>query len=178
MSQKGRECGHEVVIGGAIGAAAAPAVPLDAAASPLLFVLLEISGSRSLVVPLREEHAEGAVGAPGPLHRSKKLFDVLARHPPVDESLEPFNRTLVPGFEKRRRGGTERPQQALEGRLNRSDTPEGEGGGEEGDDLAVARIRVAVREPERVGVETPAPPLGPKCLQPLEEERQVGAGSL
>src|ERR1035437_500614 len=95
-------------------------------------------------VPLREQGAERAVRVPRPLHHSKKLFDVLARHPPVDEGCEPREWPLVPHVEKSRRRWPEHGENARDRSLDRRDAAEGEGSGQEGHDLAIRRIRVAM----------------------------------
>jgi hypothetical protein len=113
------------------------------------------------------------VRAPCPLHHSKKIFNVLARHPPVDEVLEARDGPLVPRLEKRRRPRPERRENARNRSLDRRDAAEGEGGGEESHDLAIRRIPEPVGEDERVRIEAPGAPLPPQGLEALAEESEV-----
>ena len=114
---------------------------------------------------------------PRPLHHSKKLLDVLACDPPVDEACEARERALVPRVEEIRGSWSESRENARDRSLNGRDAPEGERGGDEGHDLAIRRIGIAVREDERVRVEPARAPLAPQGLETLAEEGEVrGAG--
>ncbi len=115
------------------------------------------------------------MGAPRPLHHSKKLLDVLADDPPVPEGAQLGRSLLVPPLEE---SGWRRPEdreKALDRRPDRRDAPEREGRGEERDDLAVASALEAVGEEERVGVEAAPAPLGPEGVEPRAEAGEVGA---
>ncbi len=118
------------------------------------------------------------MGVPRPLHHSKKLFYVPARHPPVDKALESRERPLVPRVQKSRRRGPEHGEDARDRSLDRRDAPEGEGGGEKGHDLAIRRIAVAVREEERVRVEPERAPLAPQGLEAFAEEGEIEGAAL
>jgi hypothetical protein len=90
----------------------------------------------------------------------------------VDEIVE---LRAVRGVLRERGGGgaAEREEEALGGTANRADPAEGERSGQEGDDLAVGRSRVAMRELEGIGVEPPAAPLLLEEAQALPEEREI-----
>ena len=95
----------------------------------------------------------------------------------MDEALEALDRRLVPLFEERRGSRPESREDARDRGLNGRDAPEGERGGDEGHDLAVPGIGVAVREDERVRIEPAGSPLAPQGFETLAEEREVrGAG--
>ena len=130
-----------------------------------------------LFVPRREKRAQGAVRVPCPLHHSKKIFNVLACHPPVDEVLEPRNRPLVPRLEKIRRPRPESREDTRHRGLDRRDAAEGEGGGEEGHDFAIRRIPELVGEDERIRIEAAGAPLPPQGLEALAEEGEVSGAS-
>ena len=127
---------------------------------------------RPAVVPGREERGEGAVDAKRRPDGPKKGAKGSGIDPPVAETVEAGGVPGVPGDG----GGGGRPkrgEEALERVPDRADPAEGEGGGEEGDDLAVGRSRVSMRELEGVGVEPPAAPLLLEEAQPLPEEREI-----
>lgn len=127
---------------------------------------------RPAVVPGREERGEGAVDAKRRPDGPKKGAKGSGIDPPVDEPVEARGVPGVPGDG----GGGGRPEggeEALERVPDRADPAEGEGGGQEGDDLAVGRNRIAMRELEGIGVEPPAAPLGLEETQALPEERDI-----
>lgn len=80
---------------------------------------------------------------------------------------------FVPFIEKSRGPGPERGEKACDRSLNGRDAPEGERGGDEGHDLAVRRIGIAVREDQRVRVEAARAPLAPQGLEALAEEGEI-----
>ena len=126
-----------------------------------------------LFVPRREEHAERAVRAPRPLHDSEKILDVLPRHPPVPEHAQGGNIALVPRLEELRGPRPKRREDACDRSLNGRDAAEGEGRGEEGNDLAIRRIPELMGEDERVRIEAAGAPLPPQRLEALPEEGEI-----
>ena len=124
-------------------------------------------------VPFREERAQRAVRVPCPLHHSKKIFNVPTRYPPVDEVLKARNGPLVPGIQESCRIRSHRLEHPRHRSLDRRDAAEREGGREEGDDLAIRRVREAVSEDEGVRVEAARAPLPPQGLEAFAEEGEV-----
>ena len=95
----------------------------------------------------------------------------------MHETLQRRDRSLVPRFEERRGPRSQRREDARDRSLNGRDAAEGERGGDEGHDLAIRGVGVAVREDERVRVEPARAPLPPQSLEAVAEEDEVrGAG--
>ncbi len=124
------------------------------------------------VVAGGEKGGEGALGAERRSEGPEEGAEGSNVDPPVDEPVE---LRAVRGVLRERGGGgaAEREEEALGGTANRADPAEGERSGQEGDDLAVGRSRVAMRELEGIGVEPPAAPLLLEKAQALPEERDI-----
>ena len=124
-------------------------------------------------VALCEERTQRAELAPRPSYPSKKFFYVLARDPPVPKRAQGGDLALVPRVEKGRGIRPHCLEDLLDRRLDGRDASEGERGGDEGHDLAVGRIGIAVREDERVRVEPLRAPFSPEGLEVLAEEGEI-----